>query len=101
MSPTYVQIIEGPSLSGINQNTCSESTLSQWLTSCPSVFLAARRFVSPLESSVSFEINLMIVPETDLGMQMPHGEKRSVQPTEKEDIRGIKRAKERGALLWH
>ena len=30
-------------------------------------------FVSPLESSESFEINLTIVPEPDLSMQMPQG----------------------------
>ena len=68
MSPTYVQILEDPNLLGINQNTCSESTQCQQLTLCHKGFLAARLFVSPLESSVLFEINLMIVPETDLSM---------------------------------
>lgn len=76
VSPTYVQILEDPNLLGINQNTCSESCLCQWLTLCPSGSLTARLFVSPLQPSVSFEINLMIVPETDLRMQMTHGEKR-------------------------
>lgn len=103
VSPTYVRILADPNLLGINQNTCSESTLCQWLTLWPNGFLAARLFVSPLESSVLFEINLTIVPETDLGMQMQHGEKSSKQHTEKEDQGGAKRAKERGAycaLLW-
>ena len=88
VSPTYVRIWEDPNLLGINQNTCSESTLCQWLTLCPHGFLAARLFVSPLESSVLFEINLTIVPETDLSMQMLHGEKSSEQ---KEDKRGVKK----------
>lgn len=79
MSPTYVRILEDPNLLGINQNTCSESTLCQRLTLCPDGFLAARLFVSPLESSALFEINLTIVPETDLSMQMLHGEKSSKQ----------------------
>lgn len=43
--------------------------VSQW-------FAGARLLVSPLESSVSFEINLTFVPETDLSMQMLHREKR-------------------------
>lgn len=36
-----------------------------------------------------FEINLTIVPETDLSMQMLHGEKSSKPHTDKED-RGVK-----------
>lgn len=106
MSPTYVRILEDPNLLGINQNTCSESTLCQWLTLCPNGFLAARLFVSPLESSVLFEINLTTVPETDLSMQMLHGEKSRKQNREKEDKGGAKKkAKKREAgycaLLWH
>lgn len=37
-----------------------------------------------------YEINVMIVPETDLSMQMLHGEKSRKQHTEKEDKRGVK-----------
>lgn len=88
VSPTYVRILEDPNLLGINQNTCSESTLCQWLTLCPNGFLAAGLFVSPLESSVLFEINLTTVPETDLSMQMLHGEKSRKQNAEKEDKGG-------------
>lgn len=99
MSPTYVQIIEDPSLLGINQNTCSESTLSQWLTLCPDVFLAARHFVSPLESSVSFEINLMIVSETDLSMQMLHGRKGVCNLQRKETSEGKAGQGERSWVL--
>lgn len=99
MSPTYVRILEDPNLLGINQNTCSESTLCQWLTLCPGGFLVARLFVSPLESSELFEINLTIVPETDLSMQMLHGVKSSKQHTDKEGKRGAKNAMERGAAI--
>lgn len=77
MSPTCVQILEDPNLLGINQNTCSESTRCQPLTLCSAGFLAAGIFVSPLESSVSFEITLTIVPEIDLSMQMRQTEKQS------------------------
>lgn len=100
MSPTYVQILEDPNLLGINQNTCSESCLCQWLTLCPSGSLTARLFVSPLQPSVSFEINLMIVPETDLRMQMTHGEKRRKQYTMKEDKSGAKRPRKEDCALF-
>lgn len=82
--PLISRILEYPNLLGINQNTCSESTLCQWLTSCPNGFLAVGLFVSPLESSVLFEINLTIVPETDLSMQMLHEEKSRKQDPEKD-----------------
>lgn len=105
MSPTYVRILEDPNLLGINQNTCSDSTLCQWLTLCSNGFLAAGLFVSPLESSVLFEINLTIVPETDLSMQMLHGEKSTKRHRRKKTREGRKRVKERGAgyraLLRH
>lgn len=87
MSPTCVHILEDPNLLGINQNTCSESSPCQWLTLCPNGFLSARFFVSPLESSVLFEISLTIMPETDLSMQMLHLVKKYEQHKEKEQKR--------------
>lgn len=44
VSPTYVRILEDPNLLGINQNTCSKSTLCQWLTLCPNGFPGCRAF---------------------------------------------------------
>lgn len=43
-----------PNLLAINQNTCSEGSLCQWLTFIPVI---SGPFVLPLESSVSFKIN--------------------------------------------
>lgn len=82
MFPTYVQILKDLNLLGIYQNTCSESTPCQRLISCPSGLLGATVFVSPLESSVLFEINLTSVPETDLSMLML--DKRKTYPGIKE-----------------
>lgn len=45
---------------------------------------------------MSFEINLTTVPETDLSMQMLHGETRSKQNTKKKDESGVKKARKRG-----
>lgn len=101
MSPTYVRILEDPNLLGINQNTCSDSTLCQWPTLCPNGFLAARLFVSPLESSVSFEINLTFVPETDLSMQILHGEKGVSNIQRKKTREGQKRPKKEGLHTVH
>lgn len=75
VSPTYAWILEDHNFWGINQNTCSECTLFQRHTWCPNGFMVSKLFVSPLESSLLYEINLMIAPVNDLSMQMLHGTK--------------------------
>lgn len=51
---------------------------------------------------MSFEINLTIVPETDLSMQILHGDKKkSKQHTEKGDKSGEKRPRKKGLGAVH
>lgn len=68
---------ENPNLHNINESTCSARAARGSSAHC--VRVPGPRhdfFVSPLESSESFEINLTTVPETDLSMEMCRGESR-------------------------
>lgn len=76
-TPTCALFSEKPNLQGINESTCSTRVARGSGVHCVSVpGLRRGFFVSPLESSASFEINLTTVPETDLSMEMRHGESR-------------------------
>lgn len=91
-SPTCALFSENPNLQGTNESTCSARAVRGSAAHCGSVPGSHRDFfVSPLESSESFEINLTTVPETDLSMEMHRGERREG---------GREGARERGGVGW-
>lgn len=76
-TPTCASFSENLNLQGINESTCSARAARGSGAHCVSVpGLRRDFFVSPLESSESFEINLTTVPETDLSMEMGRGERK-------------------------
>lgn len=67
-TPTCASFSENPNLRGINESTCSARAARGSGAHCVLVpGLSRDFFVSPLESSESFEINLTTVPETEYG----------------------------------